>query len=301
MPKSEKQKLKTLYVAEYFLKNTDENHPTTIKDIIDYLETEHDILAERRSVLRDILILRDDFGMDIECPTQGGSYYRLLSRDFELDDLKLLAECVHATKFISKSKAKELVEKIGSLGSNFAAEQLQEEVFLCDRVKTNRKGILSNIANINYAMSRRWDAQPRTPSKISFQYMKYQISDVHSQVERRKGAAYIVSPFKLLVIQQYIENYCLRNGIGKTERIFNLTERAISKQLALVCDYLGFEGIGTHSFRKWYATEIYKNSGYDITLVQRLLQHSSAAITQRYIGIEPQRIEEAIEGHAQLL
>ncbi len=104
-----------------------------------------------------------------------------------------------------------------------------------------------------------------------------------------------------LVIQQYIENYCLRNGIGKTERIFNLTERAISKQLALVCDYLGFEGIGTHSFRKWYATEIYKNNGYDITLVQRLLQHSSASITQRYIGIEPQRIEEAIEGHAQLL
>ena len=104
-----------------------------------------------------------------------------------------------------------------------------------------------------------------------------------------------------LVIQQYIENYCLRNGIGKNEKIFDLTERAISKQLALVCDYLGFEGIGTHSFRKWYATEIYKNNGYDITLVQRLLQHSSASITQRYIGIEPQRIEEAIEGHAQLL
>ena len=155
MPKSEKQKLKTIYIADYFLKYTDENHPTTIKDIIDYLESEHDILAERRSVLRDIIILRDEFGMDIECPTQGGSYYQLLSRDFELDDLKLLAECIYATKFISKSKAKELVEKIGSLGSNFAAEQLQEEVFLCDRVKTNRKGILNNIANINYAMSRR--------------------------------------------------------------------------------------------------------------------------------------------------
>lgn len=112
---------------------------------------------------------------------------------------------------------------------------------------------------------------------------------------------YIKKHPQSLVIQQYIENYCLRNGIGKNEKIFDLTERAISKQLALVCDYLGFEGIGTHSFRKWYATEIYKNNGYDITLVQRLLQHSSAAITQRYIGIEPQRIEEAIEGHAQLL
>ena len=63
----------------------------------------------------------------------------------------------------------------------------------------------------------------------------------------------------------------------------------------------GYEGISTHSFRKWYATEIYKNSGFDIALVQRLLQHSSAAVTQRYIGIEPQRIEKAIEGHAKLI
>ena len=104
-----------------------------------------------------------------------------------------------------------------------------------------------------------------------------------------------------LVIQQHIENYCLRHGIKRTERIFPLTERAIQKQLATVCDYLGYEGISTHSFRKWYATEIYKSSGYDIALVQRLLQHSSAATTQRYIGMEPERIERAIEGHARLL
>lgn len=104
-----------------------------------------------------------------------------------------------------------------------------------------------------------------------------------------------------LVIQQYIENYCLRQGIQKTELIFPITERAVQKQLALVCDYLGFEGISTHSFRKWYATEIYKANDYDIALVQRLLQHSSTAVTQRYIGMEPQRIEKAIEGHARLM
>ena len=104
-----------------------------------------------------------------------------------------------------------------------------------------------------------------------------------------------------LVILQYIENYCLRNGIGRTDLIFPITARAIQKQLAIVCDYLDFEGISTHSFRKWYATEIYRNNGYDIALVQRLLQHSSASTTQHYIGIEPQRIEKAIEGHAELL
>lgn len=104
-----------------------------------------------------------------------------------------------------------------------------------------------------------------------------------------------------LVIAQYIENYCLRNGIGREDLIFPITARSIQKQLKIVCDYLGYDGIGTHSFRKWYATEIYKNNGYDIALVQRLLQHSSASTTQRYIGIEPQRIETAILNHAQLL
>ena len=104
-----------------------------------------------------------------------------------------------------------------------------------------------------------------------------------------------------LVIQQYIENYCLRNDIKRSDLIFPITTREVQKVLARVCDYLGYEGISTHSFRKWYATEIYRNNGYDIALVQRLLQHSSAAVTQRYIGIEPQRIEKAIEGHAELL
>ena len=104
-----------------------------------------------------------------------------------------------------------------------------------------------------------------------------------------------------LVIQQYIENYCLRNGIRRSDLMFPITERAVQKQLHIVCDYLGYEGISTHSFRKWYATEIYKANGFDIALVQRLLQHSSAAITQRYIGIEPQRIEQAIQNHARLI
>ena len=34
---------------------------------------------------------------------------------------------------------------------------------------------------------------------------------------------------------------------------------------------------------------------------RRSRQHSSAAVTQRYIGIEPQWIEKAIEGHAELI
>ena len=99
------------------------------------------------------------------------------------------------------------------------------------------------------------------------------------------------------VLYNFIRLYCVDNNIADDAIMFPLTERAIQKQLKLVCDYLDYTGISTHSFRKFYATEIYKDSGYNIALVQHLLQHSSAAVTQRYIGIQPREVEAAIEKH----
>lgn len=103
-----------------------------------------------------------------------------------------------------------------------------------------------------------------------------------------------------MALYQFIKLYCLENGIAPTAVIFPLSERAVQKQLHIVCDYLGIQNVGTHSFRKFYATEIYRNSGYNIALVQHLLQHSSATVTQRYIGIQQREVEEAIEKHLKL-
>lgn len=94
---------------------------------------------------------------------------------------------------------------------------------------------------------------------------------------------------------------CLDHNIAPEARIFPITERAVQKRLQSVCSHLGYsEDISTHSFRKFYATEIYNDNGYNIVLVQQLLQHSSAAVTQRYIGIRQQELEKAIEGHLML-
>ena len=41
-----------------------------------------------------------------------------------------------------------------------------------------------------------------------------------------------------LVIQQYIENYCLHNGIHRTDLIFPITERAVQKQLHILQDII---------------------------------------------------------------
>lgn len=102
-------------------------------------------------------------------------------------------------------------------------------------------------------------------------------------------------------LYNYIKQYCIDNEIKSNERIFNITERTIQKQLKIVCDYLGYDGISTHSFRKFFATNIYLNNNYNIVLVQELLQHSSPSITQRYIGIGSKELEEAIQSNLNLM
>lgn len=197
MARTEKQKVKTLFVAKYFLENSDENHPVTAGDIVDYLREECGIEVERRAIYRDIAALRDVYKMDID-GGQGGRY-RLLSRQFEFEDLRLLAECVHAAKFISASKAKELVKTISEFCSIYQAEELQKEVFLCDRVKTTQNKVLHNVGIIHTAMATKQDGKPHTPQKITFKYLKYTLQNKGEQVERRKGATYKVSPYKLLI------------------------------------------------------------------------------------------------------
>ena len=99
----------------------------------------------------------------------------------------------------------------------------------------------------------------------------------------------------------YIQNYALENNINPATKLFDISERAVNKHLKLVCDYLGYSGIGSHSFRKYFATSIYVNNHYDINLVRVLLQHSSAVTTQRYIGLQRQEIENALQNHIKLL
>ncbi len=50
------------------------------------------------------------------------------------------------------------------------------------------------------------------------------------------------------------------------------------------------EKIGTHTLRKTFGYHAY-NNGYDITLIQKLFNHSTPAITLRYIGITQDELD----------
>lgn len=64
---------------------------------------------------------------------------------------------------------------------------------------------------------------------------------------------------------------------------------------------MGYKDISTHSFRKYYATNVYIQNEYNIMLVKELLQHANIETTQRYIGIGTEQLERAIQNNLDLI
>lgn len=101
-------------------------------------------------------------------------------------------------------------------------------------------------------------------------------------------------------IYTFLQSYALEMGIKANQKLFDITVRAVQKHLQSVCEYLGLSGISTHSFRKFFAVSLYMENSYNIELVRTLLQHSSIAVTQRYLSVQPELVERALAKHIKL-
>lgn len=90
--KNANQRLKILYLYKILLEQTDEEHSITMPEIIKQLEC-CGISAGRKALYEDIEALRA-YGLDVISLKGGASGYFVASRDFELPELKLLADAV---------------------------------------------------------------------------------------------------------------------------------------------------------------------------------------------------------------
>lgn len=195
MAKSAKQKLKLLYIIRILTECTDEEHAITTQELIEKLSA-YDIQAERKSIYADIQSLCD-FGYDIiKSKQKNMSGYYLASKDFELAELKYLVDVTQTSKFITHKKSQELIRKIQGLCSKHEAKQLQRDVYVSDRVKSQNENIFINVDAIHRAM--------QNNQQISFLYFDW--NEKKEQIIRRDGARYEVSPWQLVFDA---ENYYL--------------------------------------------------------------------------------------------
>ncbi len=186
MPRESSQKLKLLYVMRYLVRSSDEAHPVTVQQIIDFLGGEG-IPAERKSIYDDVEALRR-FGLDIlQVKIGRQSGYYVGSREFELPELKLLVDSVQSSKFITHKKTLSLIRKIESLASVYEAQLLSRQVYVKNRIKTMNESIYYNVDEIHTGSAR--DRQ------IRFRYFDYTVQK--ERRFRRDGGYYVVSPFAL--------------------------------------------------------------------------------------------------------
>lgn len=163
--KNANQRLKILYLYKILLERSDEEHSITMPEIISQLEL-YGITAGRKALYEDIEALKA-YGMDIVSERGNGAGYYVVNRDFELPELKLLADAVSSSRFLTEKKSAELLKKLQQLTSVYEAKQIQRQVFVADRVKAFNERIYINVDAIHRAIAER--------KKISFKYFDYDL------------------------------------------------------------------------------------------------------------------------------
>lgn len=205
MPKSANQKMKLLYILKILTEKTDESHCLSAQDIITQLAA-YDVRAERKSIYDDIECLIF-YGYDIvNVKARSGGGYYLASREFELPELKLLVDAVQASRFITQKKSRELISKIEKLAGPYEGKQLQRQVFVAGRVKTENESIYYNVDRIHKAI------QDNAP--VTFLYLAWNMNK--ELTPRRDGKKYRISPW---VLTWQDENYYLIAYDDEEERI----------------------------------------------------------------------------------
>ena len=180
-------KLRLLYLYQILTEETDEEHILSAAELEKILDRRHDIKADRRSLYNDIDTLKE-FGIDIVTVKGADHGYYVTGRDFELAELKVLADSIQVSRFITRKKSEELIKKLKLLTSVHQAKQIQKQITLTGRPKATNETIFYNVDAIHTAIFK--DRQ------ISFQYAEW---DLNKTLRLKKnGALYRVSPFALI-------------------------------------------------------------------------------------------------------
>lgn len=190
MPRDLLQQEKLLRLQRFLLEETDEDHSVTIAEMQAYLAT-FGIHAERKSLYENIETLIH-CGMDIGMDRAGGkNHYRLLSREFETAELRLLADAVASSRFITTRKSADLLRKLSRLASRHQGGGLQRHVFVPSRIKNMNETIFYLIDDLNRALT--------NGVTVEFSYFHW-VSEQGKLVKqaRHEAKRYLVSPWQLL-------------------------------------------------------------------------------------------------------
>ena len=176
------KKMLNILILEILRHYTDENHGLTQQEILKLLEQNYDIKCDRRSVKANVLSLKE-MGYDISM--ENG--YRLVSREFDDAELRILIDSVLFSKSISTKQAKNLIGKLRGMSSKYFNAKVTHVSNLHELQHTDNKQAVYALDVINDAISAK--------RQISFIYNVY---GTDFKLHPKRKDPYIVNPYQMI-------------------------------------------------------------------------------------------------------
>ena len=213
-------KNRALYIFKYLWDHTDEEHPATTADIIQYLAS-IGISTTRKTVAEDAAELQNS-GFDVICNRSRQNEFFIGSRHLELAELKLLVDAVRAAKFISPKKSKELIGKVTELASPYQSDALKRGLFVDGKVKTSNESVYYAVDTLHEAIQKQ--------KTVAFRYIEY--TPQKKKAYKHGGQVYLLSPYDMVWCNDayYVCGFSERHGKVVTFRIDRMHRPALSEQ-----------------------------------------------------------------------
>ncbi|MBR6019838.1 MAG: HAD-IA family hydrolase [Lachnospiraceae bacterium] len=212
MSRSDNQKLKLCYIMKILSECTSRDDGITMPELIDRLD-EYGIAAERKSIYRDINAI-NEFGeyMTIRKYRRDAQvYYYADDRMLTLADIKILADVIAASKFVTEKRSQELIRKLERMVSAKERRELNRSVYIRKHALEDDDDGYSNVDAIQTAI--------RENRQIAFTYLQW---DTKLQlVPREQKVRTGISPWWLVYNN---ENYYLGayDGARKSMRTYRV-------------------------------------------------------------------------------
>lgn len=210
------RRIRILYVKKFLEEHSDENHFVGMREILKYLDNQR-IPANPKSV-RDDLKALIEYDMPLELENQ--KLWHLLSREFELSEIKLIVDCIASSKFLSKKKSQELIKKIESLVSIHQRKELNRQIIVSGRVKSMNETVFYSLNNIHEAIE--------SGNYLDFNYFQYNMDK--QQEFKHGGKVYHVYPRQLLYDNNNYYLFAEEGDELKTFRVDRMTNVVITEK-----------------------------------------------------------------------
>ena len=141
-----------LYIINILKKYSCEEHKLSVAELIKYIEDIYGVKNDRRTIERNILLLKDKLDYDISTRDDNGKGYYLNrdpETDFEPGEVRAIIDSFSYANYIVPSIAKNIINKCKNIQTIYENDKIKDYQIYANDSKTENVEVIKNIEDIS--------------------------------------------------------------------------------------------------------------------------------------------------------